>query len=236
MKCIILAGGFGTRLAEETGDKPKPMVKLGEQPIIWHIMNAVAQQFEAEFLIAAGYKANVIQNWLKELNTRLEIRVIDSGLNTLTGGRIKCCMSEYPQERMLATYGDGLANVDIRKLIDFHERTGKLATVTAVHPPARFGVIESRNGIVTHFGEKDQADAAWINGGYFVLEPEVIDLISSPETSFEFDVLPNLVSKGELAVYHHNGFWKPMDTLREKLELEKLAQLETPPWLAPYVE
>lgn len=231
MKAVILAGGLGTRISEETSDKPKPMVLLAGKPVLWHLMKTFELGKITQFVIAAGYKSEVIADWVSSLKTDWEIDLIDTGLNTQTGGRLKLCMEILLGERIIATYGDGLANVDISKLVEFHERQEKLATITAVRPPARFGVLKSNNGIVTHFGEKDQTDAGWINGGFFVLEPQVRNYIKGDEEPFETGALPKLVAEGQLAAFHHNGFWKPMDTLREKRDLEKFAQLDTPPWL-----
>jgi glucose-1-phosphate cytidylyltransferase len=231
MKAIILAGGLGTRISEETSDKPKPMVDISGKPMLWHIMNIFARQGVTEFVIAAGYKSEVIQNWIKTVNEPWKIVALDTGLDTQTGGRIRECMHSVKGERVFATYGDGLGNINLTKLIDFHEHQGKLATVTAVRPPARFGVLESENGVVTKFGEKNQADSGWINGGFFVLEPEISTYIQDLSEPFETGALPRLVSERQLVSYHHNGFWQPMDTLREKQDLESLALQPKPPWL-----
>jgi glucose-1-phosphate cytidylyltransferase len=230
LKVLILAGGYGTRISEETSDKPKPMVRIGKYPILWHIMNTFASQGLSDFLIATGYKAEVIDNWVAELDTPWNIQVLNTGLDTQTGGRISRAFNNFPVERMVVTYGDGLANVNVRQLIDFHAHQGRIATVTAVHPPARFGVLESQNGQVTSFGEKSQAHAGWINGGYFVLEKKIVDYIDSDDCSFEFTSLPRLVAHSELSAFNHEGFWQPMDTLREKNELEKFADSPNPPW------
>ena len=231
MKAIILAGGLGTRISEETADKPKPMVEIAGKPMLWHIMSIFACQGVTEFVIATGYKSEVINNWIKTVGEPWKIKALDTGLDTQTGGRIRECMHSVKGERVFATYGDGLGNVNLPKLIDFHEHQGKLATVTAVRPPARFGVLESENGVVTKFGEKNQADSGWINGGFFVLEPEISTYIQDLSEPFETGALPRLVSERQLVSYHHNGFWQPMDTLREKQDLEKLAQLNPPSWL-----
>lgn len=225
-----MAGGYGTRISEETSDKPKPMVRIGKHPIIWHIMSTFAAQGFSDFVIATGYKAEVIENWVVGLETNWRIKVINTGLDTQTGGRIAKVFNEVSADRMIVTYGDGLSNVNIKQLIDFHSHLGRIATVTAVHPPARFGVLESQNGQVTSFGEKSQAHSGWINGGYFVLERKVIEYIDSDACSFEFTSLPKLVADGELSAFNHEGFWQPMDTLREKNELEKFADNPNPPW------
>jgi len=232
VKVIILAGGLGTRISEETSDKPKPMVEISGKPILWHLMSIFAKQGMNEFIVATGYKSEVIQSWVETVEEPWSIRALETGLNTQTGGRILECMKSVPGERVLATYGDGLGNVNLKSLLDFHNHQGKKATVTAVRPPARFGVLESQNGLVTRFGEKNQADSGWINGGFFVLEPEVGSYIHELSEPFESGAIPRLVSEKELVSYHHNGFWQPMDTLREKHDLEKLALLDLPPWLA----
>ena len=231
MKVILLAGGLGTRISEETSDKPKPMVLLDDKPIIWHLMSIFAAQGFNDFVIATGYKGEIIADWVANLDTPWTIEALDTGLNTQTGGRIAQCMNKFPDERVFATYGDGLGNVDLVKLLSFHRTHNKKATVTAVRPPARFGVLESENGLVTHFGEKNQADAGWINGGFFILEPLVSKYVSSDSEPFETGALPRLVQEGELMSYHHSGFWQPMDTLREKQELVKYVESGNIPWL-----
>jgi glucose-1-phosphate cytidylyltransferase len=232
MKVIILAGGLGTRISEETETKPKPMVLLDDKPIIWHLMNIYATQGYEDFIIATGYKGEVINKWVDStLNEKWKVRAFDTGAGSMTAGRIKKCMELVPGERVMVTYGDGLGNINIKELIEFHEAKGRKATVTAVRPPARFGVLETDDGLVKHFGEKNQADAGWINGGFFVLEPEIINLITEDTIQFEGHTLPMLASRNELAAYSHHGFWKPMDTLREKNELAELAAEVTPVWL-----
>jgi glucose-1-phosphate cytidylyltransferase len=231
MKVILLAGGLGTRISEETSDKPKPMVLLDDKPIIWHLMSIFAAQGFDDFVIASGYKGQIIAEWVTNLDSPWKIETIDTGLNTQTGGRIAQCMKRFPGERVFATYGDGLANINLAKLLNFHDTHNKKATVTAVRPPARFGVLESENGRVTHFGEKNQADAGWINGGFFVLEPSVSNYVFSDTEPFETGALPRLVEESELMSYHHSGFWQPMDTLREKHDLEKFLFSKEIPWL-----
>jgi glucose-1-phosphate cytidylyltransferase len=255
VKVIILAGGLGTRIAEETSDKPKPMVLIDEKPILWHLMNIFSSQGYEEFILALGYRGDVIKRWLLDLNDlsgditidtsskrvkhlsantsqNWKVTALETGLNTQTGGRIAQAMNSVPNERVIATYGDGLANVNLGKLIKFHESHGKLATVTSVRPPARFGHLQSENGVVTHFGEKNQADAGWINGGFFVLEPEVAKYVLSNDEPFESGALPRLVAEQQLMDYQHEGFWQPMDTLREKQDLARLALMVPPPWLS----
>lgn len=254
MKVIILAGGLGTRISEETESKPKPMVLIDDKPILWHLMNIFSNQGLNEFVIALGYRSDVIKRWLLDLHdldgdfridissSKIEklslgnfndwkVSAIETGLNTQTGGRIAQCMRKHPGERVMVTYGDGLANVNLKKLIEFHESHGKLATVTAVRPPARFGHLNIENDVVKNFGEKNQADAGWINGGFFVLEPEVVDFVHGDLEPFEHGALPRLVEKNQLNAFQHDGFWQPMDTLREKMDLAKFALEIPPPWL-----
>jgi glucose-1-phosphate cytidylyltransferase len=254
VKVVILAGGLGTRLSEETESKPKPMVLIDDKPILWHLMNIFAQQGMDEFVLALGYRSDVIKRWLLDLNDldgditidtlnkqvhRLtknpsfswKVTALETGLHTQTGGRISQCMKAFPGERVIATYGDGLANVSIPKLLAFHEAHGKLATVTAVRPPARFGHLHIDNSKVIHFGEKNQADAGWINGGFFVLEPEVANFVHGDNEPFESGALPRLVERDQLMAFQHQDFWQPMDTLREKQELAKYALETPPPWL-----
>ena len=254
MKVIILAGGLGTRISEETNDKPKPMVLIDDKPILWHLMNIFGTQGFDEFVLALGYRSDVIKRWLLDLNDlsgdikidtlnkkvshldqsselSWKVTALETGLNTQTGGRILRCMKANPGETVIATYGDGLANVSIKKLLDFHRSHGKLATVTAVRPPARFGYLDIDGDKVVNFGEKNQSDAGWINGGFFVLEPEVVNYIKGDFEPFEVGALPQLASEGNLMSYQHNGFWQPMDTLREKQDLARFAEQNPPPWL-----
>ena len=254
MKAVILAGGLGTRISEETSDKPKPMVLIDDKPILWHLMNIFSQQGFDEFVLALGYRGEVIKRWLIDLNeldgditidtlnkrvnhlrrtshSSWKVTALETGLSTQTGGRIAKCMRALPNKRVIAAYGDGLANISIEKLIAFHESHGKLATVTAVRPPARFGHMEISGGAVEHFGEKNQSDAGWINGGFFVLEPEVEKYVFSDDEPFETGALPRLVAENQLMAYQHDSFWQPMDTLREKNELALMAKEQVPPWL-----
>jgi glucose-1-phosphate cytidylyltransferase len=232
MKAIILAGGYGTRISEETDTKPKPMVLLDDKPIIWHLMNSFAIQGVNEFIIAAGYLGNVLIEYASKLKTDWNIKVLDTGLNSLTGGRIKQCIESDNSDRFFVTYGDGLGNINLNHLVTHHEVQGKPATVTCVRPPARFGVLEKSDGLVTHFGEKRQSDVGWINGGYFVLEREITTLIPGNRSSFEIDVMPKLAINKSLAAFEHEGFWQPMDTLRERNLLAELAtKTSLPPWL-----
>lgn len=231
MKTIILAGGLGSRLAEETQDKPKPMVLIGDKPILWHIMNIYATQGFRDFIIAGGYKIKVISKYIESLKENWNIEVLDTGLNTQTAGRIKRCIQKENGERFFVTYGDGVANVDLQNLITDHHKFGGLITLTAVRPPARFGSLQIVNNKVTHFGEKVQANQGWINGGYFILEKEILKYISSENEPFETGPLPKLAADGQLYCHFHKKFWMPMDTLREKTELDKLARIKNIPWL-----
>jgi len=231
LKVIILAGGLGSRISEETANKPKPMVLINGKPILWHIMNIYATQGFNDFIVATGYKGEVISEWVDSLKTDWKISTIDTGLETQTGGRIKKCIELQSNERVLATYGDGVGNINMKKLLSFHESHGKLATLSAVRPPARFGYLDTIDGQVIHFGEKNQSDSGWINGGYFVLEPQVSGYINSDIEPFEVGALPRLANARELMAFEHHEFWQPMDTLREKQDLEKLAQDGEPPWL-----
>ncbi len=253
MKTIILAGGLGTRLREETESKPKPMIPIGEKPILWHIMKIYNHYGFDEFILPLGYKSDVIKNWVLGLSnssasfdfdlklnsitympeSKVEswkITALESGLDTQTGGRIKRAMNLVPGERVMATYGDGVANINIKELIEFHESHGKLATVTAVRPPARFGRIILEGDTVVEFGEKLQSSEGWINGGFFVLEPEVASYINGDLTAFESEPLVNLVKDDQLKAFKHDGFWQPMDTLREMQELQKLWESGNAPW------
>jgi glucose-1-phosphate cytidylyltransferase len=254
MKVIILAGGLGTRISEETADKPKPMVLIDDKPILWHLMNVFSSQGFNEFVLALGYRSEVVKRWvldlndlsgniqLATLNKNVEhldsgssvdwtVTALETGLKTQTGGRISRCMNFLKGQRVIATYGDGLANIDVFELIKFHESHGKLATLTAVRPPARFGYVDIKDGVVSRFGEKNQSDEGWINGGFFVLEPEVSNYVFSDDEPFESGALPRLVEENQLMAYQHEGFWQPMDTLREKQELAKLSEQNPPPWL-----
>ena len=228
---------MGTRISEETGDKPKPMVLINKKPILWHLMNIFSLQGLNEFIISTGYKSEVIENWVQNnqifdsnLN-RMKISIINTGLHTQTGGRISEIMKNFPDENFIATYGDGLANVPIKELLNFHSSHGNLATVTAVRPPARFGYMKIKKNVVTHFGEKNQSDEGWINGGFFVLNSKVKDYVKSINEPFETGALVRLANESKLIAFHHKGFWQPMDTLREKNLLEAESKLTTPAWL-----
>ena len=252
MKVVILAGGFGTRISEESQFKPKPMIDIGGMPILWHIMKLYSFYGFNEFIICAGYKQEVIKEWFgnyflhtsdvtfdftngnhvivhKEHAEPWKVTVVDTGLNTLTGGRLKR-ISKYLDGTFLMTYGDGVCNVDISKLIEHHKTHGKLATLTAVQPEGRFGIMDMDNDYVRSFREKSKKDSGWINGGYMVLEPSVLDYVNDDSIMFEREPLENIANDGQLVNYKHYGFWQCMDTLRDKNKLEDLWQSGNAPW------
>ena len=252
MKVVILAGGLGTRISEESYLRPKPMVEIGGRPILWHILKIYSAHGANDFVICCGYKGYVIKEYFANYFLHMSdvtfdmadnsmivhqqkaepwrVTLIDTGEHTQTGGRLKRVAAHLSGEDAFCfTYGDGVSNVNIRSLIDFHRSHGKLATVTAVRPPGRYGAIERRGDTVVGFTEKPPGDGGLINGGYFVLEPSVLDLIPGLKTHWEEEPLETLASTGELVAYRHDGFWQPMDTLRDKLYLEELWQRK-PPW------
>ncbi len=231
MQVVILAGGFGTRLSEETDLIPKPMVRIGDIPILQHIMNSYSAFGHRDFLIALGYKAEVIVDYFEMVKTpSWNVNLMDTGLETSTGGRIKKLEAHLDDEFML-TYGDGLSNINIDQLLAHHQRFRKIATVTAVRPPSRFGSIEISNSVVTRFAEKDPQDSGWINGGFFCLNKKVCSFISDSSTPFESEPVNRLVSLQELTAYEHHGWWQPMDTLRDKRTLESLWNKGRAPWV-----
>ena len=231
MQVVILAGGFGTRLSEETDLIPKPMVKIGDIPILHHIIDYYAKFGHREFVLALGYKAEIVEDYFKRRKVlNCNVLSVDTGLDTSTGGRIKK-LERYLDNEFMLTYGDGLSNVDLDSLLRHHHQFGKIATVTAVRPPARFGSIEISDGKVTKFAEKDPQDVGWINGGFFCLKKEVCHYISDPGLSFESDAMNRLVLNGELSAYEHRGWWQPMDILRDKRTLEDLWNKGDAPWL-----
>jgi glucose-1-phosphate cytidylyltransferase len=233
MQVVILAGGFGTRLSEETDLIPKPMVRIGDIPILQHIMNFYSKFGHKDFIVALGYKAEVIREYFETVkNPGWRINLVDTGLETSTGGRIKK-LENFLDDEFMLTYGDGLSNIDIELLLAHHQRLGRLATVTAVRPPARFGTIEISKGMVTKFAEKDPQDAGWINGGFFCLNKKVCSYIEDYTTSFESEPLRQLVLMEQLTAYEHDGWWQPMDTLRDKRSLESLWDKGEAPWLIP---
>ena len=255
MKAVILAGGFGTRISEETHLKPKPMVEIGGHPILWHILKIYSAHGINEFIICCGYKGYVIKeyfanyflhmsdvtfcmknNEMEVHNKRVEpwkVTLVDTGENTLTGGRLKRVREYLGDEDFCFTYGDGVADVDISKLVEFHEAQGKLATVTAVQPPGRYGAIETsrENNLVTGFAEKPRGDGGYINGGFFVLSPSVLDYIEGDQIPFEGEPLNNLAKDNQLSAFLHEGFWQPMDTLRDKNYLDELLIKGKAPWI-----
>jgi glucose-1-phosphate cytidylyltransferase len=232
MKVIILAGGFGTRISEETENKPKPMVTIGGIPVIHHLMKTYALNGITDFVVACGYKKEVIFDWIEQSDFgNWSVQAIDTGLETQTAGRIKRCMELLPNQDLLVSYGDGLGNIDIQQSVDLFRSTGAYVVVTAVRPPARFGLLQTDGTKVTRFAEKNQAQSDWINGGFFVISSKVKDFIKADSESFEFTTIPSITQLGKVHAHFHNGFWKPMDTLREKNELEKLAEQSPPPWL-----
>lgn len=231
MQVVILAGGFGTRLSEETDLIPKPMVRIGGIPILQHIMNYYSKFGHKDFVIALGYKAEIIQEYFKNSkNPDWGIKLVDTGLETSTGGRIKK-LEEMLSDEFMLTYGDGLSNIDLDLLLNHHRKFGKIATVTAVRPPARFGTITISEGLVTKFAEKDPQDAGWINGGFFCLNKKVCSFISDEAISFESEPLKRLAATKELTAFEHYGWWQPMDTLRDKRTLESLWHRNEAPWL-----
>ena len=252
MHVVILAGGLGTRLAEETDVRPKPMVEIGGQPILWHILKHYASHGFDDFLLALGYKGNSIKRYFVEYSgligslsldlatgtiDRLErsaehwhLRLVDTGLETNTGGRVRRLASHIGKETFQLTYGDGVSDVDLQSLVSFHKYMGRAITLTAVRPPARFGGLMFEGDDIVGFSEKPQAGEGWINGGFMVCEPSIFDYFDGDESSLEYHVLERLASEGQLAAYRHPGFWQCMDTLRDKRQLEKLWQDGDAPW------
>jgi glucose-1-phosphate cytidylyltransferase len=254
MKVVILAGGLGTRLSEETELRPKPMVEIGGRPILWHIMKIYSHYGFDDFIICCGYKSYYIKDYFyhyymhatditvdlasntvtyhNSASEPWKITLVDTGLETMTGGRIKRIQKYVGNEPFMMTYGDGVADVDINKLVKYHKEKGKIATLTAVLPSGKFGALEIMgDGSIASFFEKPQGDGSWVNGGFFVLQPEVFDFIPKEDsTVFERKPLENLALKGQLQAYKHTGFWKPMDTLREKTELQIFWDTGDAPW------
>ena len=221
MKVVILAGGSGTRLSEYTKSIPKPMVKIGDKPILVHIMKLYAKHGFKEFIIALGYKGNLIKKYFKKKKFNWNIKLVDTGLNTMTGGRLKRLKNIIGNQRFLMTYGDGISNINLKKLLRFHIKNNKLVTLAAVRPPARFGAIKLNGNLVNYFKEKSKLDEGWINGGFFVMEPEFLKFIKGDKTFLEREPLEKLSKKNELIAYKHKNFWQCMDTLRDKKILEE---------------
>jgi glucose-1-phosphate cytidylyltransferase len=254
VKVVILAGGYGTRISEESYLKPKPLIEIGDAPIIWHIMKIYFTYGFNEFVVCLGYKGNMIKDYFlnyilnksditvdfKDGNQHViqqsstepwKITLANTGIGTMTGGRIKKVQKYIGNEPFMLTYGDGVANVDIKKLVQFHKEHGKIATLTSVQPSGRFGALSlSTDQRVESFQEKVKGDGAWINGGFFVLQPEIFNYINGDYTILEKEPLENLANEGQLMAYKHDGFWHPMDTLRDKKHLEELWMTENPPW------
>lgn len=253
MKAVILAGGYGTRLSEETGSIPKPMIEIGGKPILWHIMKLYSHYGVNDFVICLGYKSYAIKEFFSNYflhtsdvtfdlkNNKLKIHrnssepwtvtLIDTGLETMIGGRIKKIIPYVKNEKFFClTYGDGLSDVNIKSLISFHKKNKKLATVTGVQPPGRFGSLKVKGDKVAGFIEKPLGDGGWINGGYFVLSPKINDYIKGDNTIWEKDPMENLAADGELMVFKHKGFWQPMDTLRDKVSLQKIWDQNKAEW------
>jgi glucose-1-phosphate cytidylyltransferase len=254
MKVVILAGGYGTRLAEETGVKPKPMVEIGERPILWHIMKIYSAHGLHDFIICLGYKGYVIKQYFANYSLHMsditfdlrsndvkihhngtepwKVTLVDTGEKTMTGGRIKRVMDYIGDEPFCLTYGDGVTDLNIRHLIDFHQQEKALATLTAVQPPGRFGAFKLgwNEHKISSFKEKPHGDGAWINGGFFVLDPRVMDYIADDASVWEREPMERLAREGKLSAYRHHGFWQNMDTLRDQMYLQELWNSGTPPW------
>ena len=252
MKVIILAGGFGTRLSEYTESIPKPMVTIGGRPILWHIMRSYAHYGHKDFYVALGYKAEIIKEYflnynalnsdftvdtlsrkvkiLESSNNDWRVTLTDTGLNSMTGGRVKRMQSLVGNEPFMLTYGDGVSNIDIEALLKFHKSHGKMVTISAVRPNARFGEIQMEGNKVISFQEKPQTSKSWINGGYFIIEPEFFKLIENDTTILERGPLEKAAAIGELMAYHHDGYWQCMDTKRDRDNLEELWSSDKAPW------
>lgn len=252
MKAVILAGGLGTRLNEETDTKPKPMVEIGGKPILWHIMKIYSAHGISDFIICLGYKGYAIKEYFANYFLHVsnvtfdlakndmvvhqhnaeswKVTLVDTGDSAMTGGRLKNVRSYLDNEDFCFTYGDGLGDIDIGELIKLHKSEGTLATLTAVQPPGRFGAIKTDKNKIIGFQEKPEGDGGWVNGGFFILSPKVIDYIADETTVWEASPMENLAENGELSAYFHHGFWQPMDTLREKKYLEDLWKSDKAPW------
>jgi glucose-1-phosphate cytidylyltransferase len=252
MKAVILAGGFGTRISEETDNIPKPMINIGNKPILWHIMKSYSVYGITDFIICCGYKGYVIKEYfanyflhmsdvtfsIKENKMHVHqeraepwtVTLVDTGEETMTGGRIKRIKKYVEDEDFCLTYGDGVSDINIGKLIKYHKRQGTLATLTAVYPPGRFGALDISNDKVRTFKEKPKGDGVRVNGGFFVLSPKIIDLIKDDSTVWERGPMESLAMKGQMSAFNHDGFWQPMDTLRDKIFLQKLWSEGNAPW------
>jgi|TARA_B110000495_G_scaffold199301_1_gene212498 glucose-1-phosphate cytidylyltransferase len=252
MKAVILAGGFGTRISEETHLKPKPMIEIGGKPILWHILKIYSAHGINDFVICCGYKGYMIKEYFANYflhmsdvtfdikNNKMEVHrkfaepwkitLVDTGINTMTGGRLKQIQQHVENETFCLTYGDGVANINIKKLVDFHKKSKTFATLTGVQPPGRFGILDIKNEKVTKFNEKPSGDGDWINGGFFVLEPEIFNYIADESSVWEKEPLQKLAIENQLSVFKHTGFWQPMDTVRDQKYLEDLWGAQKAPW------
>jgi len=252
MKVVILAGGLGTRISEESHLKPKPMIEIGGKPILWHVMKIYSHYGINDFVICLGYKGYVIKEYFANYFLHMSdvtfdmhgnemevhekhvepwrVTLVDTGETTFTGGRLKRVANYIGSESFCLTYGDGVADVDVGALVDFHKKHGNKATVTAIQPPGRYGALNLDGSVVSSFQEKPAGDGAWINGGFFVLEPSILDILEGDKSSFESAPLMSLAEEGSLYAYQHRGFWQAMDTLRDKNQLEDLWATGTPPW------
>jgi glucose-1-phosphate cytidylyltransferase len=252
VKVVLLAGGLGTRLSEETAVRPKPMIEIGGRPLLWHIMKIYSAYGLNDFVVCLGYKGYVVKEYFAnyplhmsdvtvdvrsgavEVHRRLaepwKVTLVDTGEFTGTGGRLKRVREYLGNATFCMTYGDGLSNINIERLLSFHRKAGTLATITATQPPGRFGALDVAGSRVTGFREKPRGDDSWVNGGFFVLEPAVLDYISGDETAWERAPLERLAREGQLAAYPHDGFWQPVDTLRDKNQLEELWRSDVAPW------
>ena len=230
MKCVILAGGYGTRISEESHLKPKPMVEIGGKPILWHILKIYSSYGINEFVICCGYKGEIIKEYFSNNNsTQWNVELVDTGTDTMTGGRLKR-IQNHIDDTFCTTYGDGLGNIAINNLISFHREKKSIATLTATHPPERYGILSLNGDHVTEFREKHSGESSWINGGFFVFEPEIFDYIHNDSTVLEKSPLETLAKENKLTAFKHNGFWHPMDTLREKNHLEEIYKSGNIPW------
>lgn len=252
MKAVILAGGFGTRISEETHLKPKPMIEIGGRPILWHIMKIYSHYGIKEFIVCLGYKGYIIKEYFANyflhmsdvtfdmINNNMEVHhrytepwkvtLVDTGDGSMTGGRLKRVAPYLNGESFCFTYGDGVSDVNVANLIKYHTSHGKLATMTAIQPPGRYGSLDIDDNMIQRFQEKPKGDGGWINGGFFILEPQVLDYIAGDQTTWEQEPLEQLANEKQLVAYKHDGFWKAMDTLRDKMSLEELWQTNKAPW------
>ena len=230
MKAVILAGGYGTRISEESSIVPKPLIEIGGKPILWHIMKIYSAYKIDDFIICLGYKGEKIKEYFEQFDSKLwNIQLIDTGLDTMTGGRLKRIQDKI-DNTFCMTYGDGVSDVNLNNLLTFHKEKKSLATLTAIHPPERFGVLNLSGDYVTEFHEKHAGESSWINGGFFVFEPEIFDYLQNDSTVLERAPLETLAKEQKLSAFKHNGFWHPMDTLRDKKHLEDLWTSEKAPW------